>query len=92
MISEKSKHYRGIKVKYRGATDHKGSRTKLADERFEQSRIINYNHKYNNVLEQAIDYLSNNGFNVIGHAEMKNEYIIFCDNWGDSCVKLKDIK
>ena len=23
---------------------------------------------------------------------MKNDYIIFCDNWGDDCIKLKDIK
>jgi hypothetical protein len=88
MISEKSKHYRGIKVEFNAMK----SEIKLTDERFGQSKKITYKGNGGHTLEQAIDYLVNNGFNVIGHAEMKNEYIIFCDNWGDSCVKLKDIK
>ena len=85
-------HYRGIKVKYIGATNYKGSRIKITDERFDQSKIIDYSYKYGNVLDQSIDYLQNNGFNIIGYSEMKNDYIIFCDNWGDDCIKLKDIK
>lgn len=88
MISEKLKHYRGIKVKYLEGS----SRIKLTDERFEQSKIIDYDYNGGYTLDQAIDYLDKNGFNIVGYSEMKNEYIIFCDNWGDSCIKLKDIK
>jgi len=82
------KHYRGIKITYLEATN----RIKFTDEWFEQSKIINFGYKYENTLDQAIDYLSNNGFNIIGYSEMKSDYVIFCDNWGDNCIKLKDIK
>jgi len=92
MTNETKKHYRGIKAKYLGPTNHKGSRIKITDERFEQSKIIDFGYEYNNTLDQAIDYLEKNGFNIIGYSEMKNDYIIFCDNWGDDCIQLKDIK
>lgn len=92
MIVEKSKHYRAIKLKFMPATDYKCSRIKLTDERFEQSKTIGVNYKYDNILEQAIDYLIDKGFNVIGHGGMKYHYIVFCDNWGDKCIKLKEIK
>ena len=85
-------HYRGIKIKYLGATDYRGSRIKLTDERFSQSKTINYSYNSGHTIDQAIDYLNNNGFKVVGYSEMKNDYVIFCDNWGDDCIKLKDIK
>ena len=42
MTSETKKHCRGFKVKYLGPTNYKGSRIKITDERFEQSKIIDY--------------------------------------------------
>lgn len=84
------KHYRAFKIKYLGATNYKGSRIKITDERFDQSKIINYSAKYNHTLEQAIDFLKNNGFNIVGYSEMKNGHVIFCDNWGNDCIKLKE--
>ena len=92
MTNEIKKHYRGFKIKYLGPTNYKGSRLKITDERFDQSIIIGFSYEYDNVLYQAIDYLEKNGFNIVGYSEMKNDYIIFCDNWGDDCIKLKDIK
>lgn len=88
----KIKHCRGIKVKYLGATNNKGTRIKLTDEYFGQSKIINFSYEYNWCHDHAIDYLKNNGFNIVGYAEMKKDCVIFCDNWGDDCIKLKDIK
>ena len=90
MTSQTKKHYRGIKAKYLGDN----SRIKLTDEQFNQSKIINYSCGLisGNILDQAIDYLAKNGFNIVGYSEMKNDYVIFCDNWGDDCIKLKDIK
>ncbi len=76
------KHYRGIKVKFLGATTYKGSRIKLTDERFDESKTIEYKHTGGDTLDQAIDYLMKNGFKIKGYSEMKNEYIVFCDNWG----------
>lgn len=91
MIKEKSKHYRAIKVKYLGPTNTEGSRIKFIDERFNESKTIGYGLQ-GDTLDQAIEVLSNNGFNLVGHAEMENCYIIFCDNWGAECVKLKSLK
>ena len=92
MIKETSKHYRGIKVKYLGPTNTKGSRVKLIDERFNQSKTIGYSSNGGDTLDQAHYYLSNNGFRIVGHAEMESYYLVLCDNWGAECVKLKDIK
>lgn len=80
--------YRGIKVKYIS----RSSKIKLTDERFNESKRIAYKYTGGNTLEQAIDYLAKNGFKIVGCAEMKNEYIVFCDNWGDKCIRLNDIK
>ena len=52
-----------------GATNTKGSRIKITDERFEESITLSYDYKYNNGIEQAIEYLSNKGFNLIGRTE-----------------------
>lgn len=84
------KHYRAIKAKYLGDT----SRIKLTDEQFGQSKILDYSCKTicGSLLDEAIDYLEKNGFNIVGYSEMKNDYVIFCDNWGDDCIKLRDIK
>ena len=86
------KHCRGIKVKYLGPTNYRGSRIKLTDERFSQSKTIDFSFNYSHKLDNAIDYLTTNGFKIIGYSEMKNDYMIFCDNWGDACIKLKDKK
>lgn len=90
MTNKAKKHYRGIKAKYFGDK----SRIKLTDERFDQSKILDYSCGIisGNVLYEAIDYLSKNGFKIVGYSEMKNDYVILCDNWGDDCIKLKDIK
>lgn len=43
------------------------------------------------IIDQALDYLTNNGFNIIGYSELKNGYVIFCDNWGSDCVELNNL-
>ena len=42
MTTNNIKHYRGIKVKFLGPTSYRGSKIKLIDERFNQSKTINY--------------------------------------------------
>jgi hypothetical protein len=91
-MKTKIKGYRAIKLKRLRATKNKSERIKLIDEYFGHSKIINFRYEYNWYHDHAIDYLSNNGFNVVGYAEMKKDCVIFCDNWGDDCIKLKDIK
>jgi hypothetical protein len=85
------KMYRGITIKFLGPTDYRGSRIKLIDERFNESVIIEYSHK-NDMFDQSVEFLTKKGFKIVGFCEMKKGYVVFCDNWGDDCIKLKDIK
>lgn len=91
-MNKKSKKYRAISIKYMGATNSKPSRIKFNDELFDQSKIISVSCSYNSIIDQGLDYLTNNGFNVVGYSELNNGYVIFCDNWAEDCLKLKDIK
>ena len=59
-------HFRGIKVKYYGATDTKGSRVKLYDTRHEESLFLSYNYQYCNIKDIAYDYLIKRGFELLG--------------------------
>ena len=70
-----------IKVSFVSWTDTKGSRVKLASERFKTSKIINYNHDFNSTYEVAIDWLNRNGFNIVGKGEGKDCYYIISDTF-----------
>ena len=70
-----------IKVYYIGATNSKPSRVKLVSERFKVSKTIEYNHQFNGICDIALDWLSKNGFNIIGKAEGKDCYYIISDTF-----------
>jgi len=70
-----------LKISFIGATDYKPSRVKIASERFKQSRVIEYNHEFNNTCDIAEDWLRKNGFNLTGHAEGKDCYYVITDTF-----------
>ena len=70
-----------IKVSFIGWSDSKGSRVKLASERFKTSKLISYNHDFNSTYEVAVDWLNRNGFNVVGKGEGKDCYYIITDTF-----------
>lgn len=80
MIKETSTLYRAIKIKYLKPTNTKGSRIKLTDERFNQSKTIEYRSNRGDTLDQSHAFLASRGYDIVGHAEMANYYIIFVDN------------
>jgi hypothetical protein len=65
-------NYHILKINYLGATNYKSSRVKITSERFEQSRIINYDHDYNSIADIAQAYLEKKGFKFIGKGESKD--------------------
>jgi len=79
-----------LNVKYLGPTNTKGSRIKIIDHHFNQSVTISYNYEYSNALQGAVDYLLENGWDVIGfNSEChKTEYIIIIKEW-DSTQQLR---
>ncbi len=69
-------NYNIIEVVYLGATNNKGSRVKMYSPRFETSKTIPFNYSLNSIDEMAIEYLKNNGFEIIGQGETKKGFAI----------------
>ena len=66
-----------IKVTFKGPTNHKGSRLILHSERFNQSVTLSKDYSLNSILDQGVQWLQSNGFEVIGVGEGKSsDYII----------------
>ena len=90
-------NFRIIKVSFLSPTNYTGSRIKIYEtKRFNdektQSKIFSYDYKFGNSLEQALEILKNNGFNIIGTGSEFNNYYIICDNWGEDFKQIKDLK
>lgn len=74
-------NFHAIEVKYLGTTNTVGPRVKMNSLRFNDSKTIPYDHNFNNTLDIAKDYLTKNGFVIVGQAETKDSYIILCDTF-----------
>jgi hypothetical protein len=70
-----------LTVKYVSQTNYAPSRVKIISERFKTSKVIEYNHDLSNTLEIAEDWLTKNGFNIIGHGEGKGHYYVITDTF-----------
>jgi hypothetical protein len=77
------KNFHIIQVKYLGPTGTKDSRVKMISERFESSKTIGYDYEFNNSLDVAEDWLSKNGYDIIGHGEGKDKYYIITSTLKD---------
>ncbi len=78
---ERVENFRAFEVSYLGATNSMGSRVKIKDYRFKESKTISYDYKFNSTYEIAQDYLSKKGIKLIGIAEAEGGYILFTDNF-----------
>ena len=86
------KNFHLIEARYLGATNSRGSRVKLVSSRFEQSVTIPYNYEFNNARDIAIDWLKQNGHNVIGSGEVGRNYVIVVDATENQFKPLKEVK
>lgn len=76
--SYKLNNLRGFKVKYLGATNHRGSRVKIVDTRHERQVEMSYDYSIGDIIKQAIKYLADNKISVEGmtNNESKGEYTL----------------
>ena len=77
----------GLKIKYIGATDTKGSRIKFTQLNNNKSIALSYNHKFDTLglaeeILNRIDLIK--GFNVIVDNTQNNYYLINLEFAGDS--------
>jgi len=91
------KNLRQIKVKFLGPTNYKGSRIKIYEpKRYsgdkEKSKIFPYCYKTGDILKQAWEILEKNNFLIKGYSSEFDNYIILCDNWGETYLEVNNIK
>lgn len=65
-----------ITVSFIGATNSRGSRVKIRSDRFEQTKVIDYDHSLNNTGEIAQAWLEAKGFELVGKGEAKDGYYL----------------
>ena len=88
------KNHRTIKVKYLGPTNYRGSRIKIYDTQNKKtiSKTFSYDYEIGNVEEQAFKILIENGWNVVGRGGDFENWIFFCDNWGEDYKHINELK
>ena len=88
------KNHRTIKVKYLGPTNYRGSRIKIYDTQHQKtiSKTFSYDYKIGNVEEQGFKILTENGWNVKGRGADFENFIFFCDNWGEDYKHINELK
>lgn len=74
-------NFHALTIKHLGPTNFKGSRIKITSDRFEQSITLNRDYSKSSWLDQAITFLTQNWFTLIGMAEMNNQTIILSDTF-----------
>jgi len=79
---------RQIKVKYISPTNTRGSRVCIYEpKRYNNDKTkrvyLSYNYAIGNIQEQAYNYLTDKGFNVVFRASEFKNYILFVDNWAE---------
>jgi hypothetical protein len=75
-------------IKYVGQTDTTPSGIKIISERFESSKKISFNHpSFNATLDIAEDWLTKNGFEIIGHGEGKGHYYVITSTFKSPSTK-----
>ncbi len=83
-------HMRAFIVYRLAPTTHRGSRVKIIDTRYEQSKVIPWDYVSSTAAEIAAEYLSQSGIRVDYHAwrEDKDEWILFSPDFGLSIKQL----
>lgn len=73
------KNYHAIRVRYLGATNTKGARTKLVSGRFDRDVVtVARDYSSNSCLQDAYNWLVDHGFTVIGQATLDdNSDVLF---------------
>ncbi len=86
---------RCIQVKYLGATNTRGSRVKITENRLgsNDSIALPYDYKIGDVMQQAQEYLESREINCLGYTELNDTLsIILSDSWlRGNDVKFKSI-
>lgn len=89
LIANMTQNYHILELKYLPATNTKGTRLKIKSHRFKDSTTIHRDYQYDNFSDQAIDFLTEKGFNIIGKGEVVNSDILITDTFDSLTSHMK---
>jgi hypothetical protein len=69
----------GITVKYRGPTNHRGSKVALSSSRFDWRKTIDYDHSQFDSIAIAANWLEAQGAKIVGLTESNRLDVILVD-------------
>lgn len=94
-----SKHQRLIRVRFLGASNYRGRRISLTENRYHvcDRKTIGYDYAIGDGLKQAIAYLENEcHMNIVGYGMWQtssgHDYYIMSDSWSDDSGAYWSIK
>lgn len=75
------KNLHAIEIKFYAPTNNAGARVGIISKRFNQRIIINFDYSFDTPTAIAINYLTKNGFNVVGKSEFGESDIVLSDTF-----------
>ena len=80
-----TQNYHAIQVRFIGPTNYRGARVKLTSGRFSADKAnsvtIPFDYSASNTLDIAENWLTANGFELMGSAENRDSYVIFASTF-----------
>src|SRR5690606_13288469 len=88
---------RVFKVKFIAPTNTRGSRVEIKEtKRYNDDKddkvTLSYNYEIGDVLEQALQYLNEKGFEIVARGSEYDHYYVLVNNWGENFIDLKGNK
>lgn len=96
-LTNNTPNLRVFKVKYIAPTNTRGSRveikeTKRYNDQKDDKVTLSYDYQIGDVLEQALQYLDNKGFEIVARGSEYDHYYILVNSWGEDFKNLKGNK
>jgi len=91
-------NYRQFKVKFIAPTNHRGARVKIYEpKRYNDDKTtsitLSYNYEIGDILQQAVNWLIDNGFTkIISRCSQYENYTLLVDSWGEEFKPLTNEK
>ena len=75
------KNLHALEIKFYAPTNNSGARIGIISKRFKQRIIISFDYSFDSTTDIAINYLTKNGFNIVGKSEFGENDIVLSDTF-----------
>ena len=97
MKTQEINNMRVVKVKFIYETEANGPRIKIFEtnrysDQKTQSKTFPYDPDIDETLQQAVNILERNGWDIVCRGSQIDYYVLMCDNWGENFKEIRDLK